>query len=385
MSSQAKGAIRSTAALLIAMAIALVAMPLSHPPSAAEEIPIGALLVLTGPGSADGIRQQRGIQFAVARANSKGGIRGRQIKVFYEDTQGKPDQGMLAFNRLVDLHQVQVSMTSFSSITLAVAPLATRNKVVVINPMAQSSRLENASPYLFNIAPMTKYQAPVLAKFLVDKLGKKTAAIIYENAAAGIDGKEDFKTAFLPLGGKILAEEPVEMGQTNFRPALLKLVSTRPDVVYLSLTASVGFDAFATQVGQIENFPLGAGTNLIAAIEGNAEVAGWYHTWVDTEVSADLEAEYAKMFPGLTSQGEASSTIMDWFAREYFAGTNIALTAIDKVLGEGGPLTGEAVRKAIFDIRTFGSGDNEIRFDTNTALRHIQIVRIEKRGRARVE
>ena len=385
MSSQGKGPLGSSVALLIAAVVAFAAMPVSHAASAAEEIRIGALLVLTGPGSADGIRQQRGIQFAVARANSKGGIRGRQIKAFYEDTQGKPDQGMLAFNRLVDLHQVQVSMTSFSSITPAVAPLATRNKVVVINPMAQSSRLENASPYLFNVALMTKYQAPALAKFLVDKLGKKTAAIIYENAAAGIDGMEDFKAAFLPLGGKILAEEPVEMGQTNFRPALLKLASTRPDVVYLSLTASVGFDAFAVQVGQIENFPLGVGTNLIAAIEGNEQVVGWYHTWVDTQITPELEAEYAKMFPGVTSQGEASSTMMDWFAREYFNGTNIALTAIDKVLGDGGPLTGEAIRKAIFDIKTFGSGDNQVTFNTNTALRHIQIVRIEKRGRTRVE
>ena len=77
--------------------------------------------------------------------------------------------------------------------------------------------------------------------------------------------------------------------------------------------------------------------------------------------------------------------MMDWFAREYFNGTNIALTAIDKVLGDGGPLTGEAIRKAIFDIKTFGSGDNQVTFNTNTALRHIQIVRIEKRGRTRVE
>jgi branched-chain amino acid transport system substrate-binding protein len=383
MSCHGKTAVRPATALLITVAIGLVAMPISHLASAAEDVTIGALLMLTGPGAPTGARQQRGIQFAVARANSNGGIRGRQIKVLYEDTQGKPDQGMLAFNRLVDLHHVPAVVTSFSSITLAVAPLATRTKVVLVNPMAQSSRLENASPYLFNIAPMTKYQAPVLAKFIVEKLGKKTAATIYENAAAGIDGKDDFRTAFLALGGKVLAEEPVEFGQTNFRPALLKIASTRPDVVYVSMTE--GFEPFVRQIGQIENFPLGVGTNLIASIEGYAEAAGWYHTWVDTQVTPEIEAEYAKMFPGVASQAESSSTVMDWFAREYFNGTNIVLTAIDKVLGEGGPLTGEAVRKAIFAIKIFGSGDNQVTFETNTASRHIQIVRIEKRGRSRVE
>ena len=383
MFSHFKPALRFAAILLILMAIALMGMPAPPPAAAAEDITIGALLLLTGPGAPTGARQQRGIQFAVARANSKGGIRGRQIRVLYEDTQGKPDQGILAFNRLVDLHHIPAVVTSFSSITLAVAPLATRTKVVLVNPMAQSSRLENASPYLFNVAPMTKYQAPVLAKFLVEKLGKKTAATIYENAAAGIDGKDDFKTAFLAVGGKVLAEEPVEFGQTNFRPALLKIASTRPDVVYVSMTE--GFEPFVRQISQIENFPLGVGTNLIASIEGYPEAAGWYHTWVDTQVTSEIEAEYAKMFPGVSSQAESTSTVMDWFAREYYNGTNIVLTAIDKVIGDGGPLTGEAVRKAIFDIKTFGSGDNQVTFDTNTASRHIQIVRIEKRGRTRVE
>ncbi len=379
MGDRGKTALTSTVALLITTALLLTAMPIRDA-AAAEDITLGALLMLTGPGAPTGARQQRGIQFAVARANSKGGIRGRQVKVLYEDTQGKPDQGMLAFNRLIDLHKVPAVVTSFSSITLAVAPLATRTKVVLFNPMAQSSRLENASPYLFNIAPMTKYQAPVLAKFVLEKLGKKTASTIYENAAAGIDGKDDFKTAFQALGGKILAEEPVEFGQTNFRPALLKIASTKPDVVYISMTE--GFEPFVRQIGQIENFPLGVGTNLIASIEGYAEAAGWYHTWVDTQVTPEIEAEFLKMFPGVTSQAEAG---MDWFAREYYTGTTILLTAIDKVLGDGSALTGEAVRKAVFDIKTFGSGDNQVTFETNTALRHIQIVRIEKKGRTRIE
>ena len=67
-------------------------------------------------------------------------------------------------------------------------------------------------------------------KYVVEKLGKKTAGIIYENAAAGVDGKDDFKKAFEALGGKILAEEPTEFGQTNYRPSLLKVASVKPDL-----------------------------------------------------------------------------------------------------------------------------------------------------------
>ena len=68
--------------------------------------------------------------------------------MIYEDSQGKPDQGVLAFNRLLDLHQAPAIVTAFSSISLAIAPLATRKKVLVINPAAQTNKLADASPYL---------------------------------------------------------------------------------------------------------------------------------------------------------------------------------------------------------------------------------------------
>ena len=69
---------------------------------------IGAILPLTGPAAPIGIEEQQGVQFAVDRLNAKGGVRGRKIKVLFEDSQGKPDQGVLGFNRLVDLNNVPV-------------------------------------------------------------------------------------------------------------------------------------------------------------------------------------------------------------------------------------------------------------------------------------
>jgi branched-chain amino acid transport system substrate-binding protein len=379
MSSQAKGALRPTAALLIAMAIALAAMPVSHAAWAAEDLAVGALLPLTGPASPTGAEQVRGVQFAIARANSKGGIRGRQIKAVIEDSQGKPDQGMLGFNRLVELHKVPASLTAFTSITLAILPVAARNKVVLVNGGAQSSRLENASPYLFNSLPMPAAEIGALTKFTIEKLGKKTAAIIYENAAAGIDGRDDFKKAFLAAGGKIVAEEPVEFGQTNFRPMLLKVASTHPDFVFIHITS--GHKPFADQVAQVENFPLGLSTTFGTFFFGQASTLGWYHSIIRSEIAPDIEAEYAKMFPGVR---EDAKVLMGFWEREYFNSTNIILKAMDRVLGEGGTVTGEAIRKAILDIKTF-EGTARITFNTNTATRQIDIMRLDQGVRTRMD
>ncbi len=380
MSSRASSALKSAVILLVAMAIALPVMP----GWAAEDILLGSLLPLTGPAAQTGAAEQRGVQFAVARANAAGGVRGRQVKVFYEDSLGKPDQGMLSFNRLVDLHHVPVVLTAFSSVSLAIAPLGTRKKVLIINPAAQSSDLDGASPFLINTIPMVKDEARALAKFVVEKLKLKTATIIYENASAGITGKEDFKHSFLALGGKILAEEPTEFGQTNFRPMLLKVASTKPDFVYISMTQ--GWEPFADQIGQIPNFPLGLGNTFISPLFGYPSTVGWYASRVRSAVTPEIQAEYAKMFPGVVSQSEVQAGVMGFFEREYFNSTNIALKAIDKVLGQGGQLTGESIRGAIYDIGTF-EGVDRITFEKgkNTATRVIEVYRFDKDKKTTME
>lgn len=251
--------------------------------ASAQEIVIGALLPLTGPAAPIGLEEQQGIQFAIDKVNAAGGIKGRQIKVIYEDSQGKPDVGVLAFNKLVDLHNVPAVMTAFSSVSLAIAPLATRKKVLVVNPAAQSNQLADASPYMINTIPLVGDETAVLAKYLYGVAGKKTAAVVYENASAGTDGRDDFKKAFTALGGTIIADEAVEFGQTNFRPTLLKVAAAKPDLVYFVLT--VGHPTLVEQVSQIPGFPVAAGTTFLRPAFGFPGSVGWYQSAIKSGIA----------------------------------------------------------------------------------------------------
>ena len=136
------------------------------------------------------------MQFAVDEINANGGIRGHKLRVNFDDNQGNADQSILAFNREVDLSDVPVVITGFSIPTLAMAPMATRKKVLLVNGAAQSDQLATASPYLFNTMPLIRDETEVLAHYLIRALHKKTAGIIYENSVAGIDGRDDFTTNF---------------------------------------------------------------------------------------------------------------------------------------------------------------------------------------------
>jgi branched-chain amino acid transport system substrate-binding protein len=344
----------------LACAALLAGLSIGHG-RAAEPIRFGAILPLTGPGAVVGTQEQRGIQFAIDEANAKGGVDGHKIEVLFEDNQAKPDQSVLSFNKLVDLQHVPVIFTGYSGPSLAMAPLATRKKILMINAGAQSDKLTTASPYLVNTLPSTGDEVSVMVQYLIAK-GKKTAAVLYENDAAGIGGRDDFVEAFPKAGGKILAQEPVQFGQTDYRPALLKLAAEKPDVLYVVITA--GMVSLADQLKQMNVPFLVAGTSFMADPAAIADPAatGLIHTQVHIDAPPALAAAFKAKY----------GADMDFFARQYYNATGIVLTTLAKVLGEKQDVTGENMRTALFAIRSF-QGLIPMEFKTNTATVPIDI------------
>ena len=169
----------------------------------------------------------RGVQFAVDQANARGGVHGNPVEVQFEDNQAKPDQSILSFNKLTDLQHVAVIFTGYSGPTLAMAPLATRKKVLLVIAGAQADGLAKASPYLINTLPTIGGEIEVISRWAVGD-GKKKAGILFENGAAGMAGRDDYLKSFAEAGGTVVAQESSQFGQTDFRPALLKIADARP-------------------------------------------------------------------------------------------------------------------------------------------------------------
>jgi len=321
----------------------------------AQTIRFGAILPLTGPGGLIGTQQMRGIQFALQQINAKGGVRGHQIEVVFEDNQAKPDQSILSFNKLVDLQHMPMIFSAYSGPTLAMAPLATRKKVLMVNAGAQADALANASPYLINTLPTIGDEIAVLSKWLV-RNGKKRAAILFENSAAGISGRDNYVKSFIAAGGTILAQEPSQFGQTDFRPALLKLADSKPDVMLVSITAAP--QQMAQQYKQLDLKFAVAGTTFLQdpLLIADPAAEGFLHTQLQSQAPAELAAEFKQKF----------NVEMEFFVRQYYNAMNIVATALDKVLAEKKEITGENLRQAILTIRRF-SGLIPVEFKTNTA------------------
>lgn len=324
-------------------------------PARASSITLGAILPLTGPGAVIGTEQMKGIQFALKQQNAKGGVDGHQISVVFEDDQAKPDQAVLEFNKLVGLQHLPMIFTAYSGPSLAMAPLTARRHVLMLNAGAQADALGKASPYLFNTLPTTSDEVGVMVKYLRAH-GKSTAAVLYENDAAGIGGRDDFVREFKAAGGKILAQEPSQFGQTDYRAALLKLASVKPQVLFVVITA--GNQALADQVHQMKQDWQVAGTTFMEDPPTIADPnsAGFIHTQVVADASPALMAEFK----------QAMGADMGFFSRQYYNATQIMFVLIDKLLKEKKPITGENLRAALFQIKTF-HGLVPMTFTSNTA------------------
>jgi branched-chain amino acid transport system substrate-binding protein len=235
------------------------------------------------------------------------------------------------------------------------APLATRKKVLLINAGAQADALSKASPYLLNTLPTIGDEIAILSKWLTAN-GKKKAAILFENSAAGISGRDNYVSTFTAAGGTIVAQEPSQFGQTDFRPALLKLADSKPDVMLVSITAAA--QQMAQQFAQMgEKFQV-AGTTFLQdpALIADPAADGFMHTQLQSQVAPELAAEFKAKY----------NAEMEFFVRQYYTAMNILATAVDKLLADGQPLTGENLRDTILKIKKF-DGLVPVVFNSNTA------------------
>ena len=327
----------------------------------AEPIRIGAILPLTGPAARIGAQQAHGIQFAIDRMNASGGVRGHRIEVVFEDNQAQPDQSILDFNKLTDQLHVQVIFTAFSVPTLAMAPLATRKKILLINAGAQADRLSIASPYLFNTLPTISDEVGIITKYLVSQ-GKIKAVILFEGDAGGISARDDYLDAFPKVGGAVVAQETTGFGQTDFRPELSKLTDAKPDVMLVAITTNLV--NLARQYKQLGLPFTVAGTSFFQDPDLLADPSseGFVHSQVRIEAPPELRAEFKQKY----------GDDMGFNARQYYNASQIVVTAMARLIADGHPITGENMRTAIFSIRDF-HGLIPLEFKTNTATVPIDI------------
>lgn len=217
--------------LCVALAIVIIIVQIKK---GSEEIKIGAILPLTGESAFYGESIMKGIDTAVHEINEEGGINAKKIKIIYEDSKALPADGVSALNKLINIHRVRIVIgDAVSSVTLAIAPIAEDNKVLVLSPLSSAPEITDAGDFIFRNVPSDLFGGKVAAHFAVKDQRWNSLAILFINNDFGVGLTKVFTSEVNILGGKIAVTEAYEQGSADFRTQLTKIKSANPDAIFL--------------------------------------------------------------------------------------------------------------------------------------------------------
>ena len=207
--------------------------------SGAETITIGMVGCYTGDYAVYGNGVKTGAELYFEEINAKGGINGKQIKVVAYDNKGDMAETVTAFNRIVDDGAVAVLGAVLTGNTMAVVSEAFPIGMPVVTASATAAAVtydaDSGTVYTntFRTCFIDPFQGEKMASYATEKLGAKTASIIFETGndyAVGV--AEAFAAKFAELGGTVLSQEGYATGDKNFKAQLTNIASQNPDVVF---------------------------------------------------------------------------------------------------------------------------------------------------------
>ena len=204
--------------------------------SAAEPVKVGVLLPLTGSQVKFGQLEKKSFLMAADEINAVGGVNGRKIKLIIADTQGNPDAGRAAIEKLIRRDQVLFIGGGFSSsVTWATISIAQQNQIpFLVNSATADKITEQGWDYIFRLNQPVGEHFETFASFVKEVATDiKSVALVHDNTLTGAsEARKFFKTAQV-LNLRLVDRERYERGQDDFKPLLAKIKSQRPDLVYM--------------------------------------------------------------------------------------------------------------------------------------------------------
>jgi len=198
-----------------------------------EPLRFGLAMPLTGSQALFGADQAKAAQWAVQDINAKGGIEGRPLELILLDTQADPRLGINAVNRLINVEKVPVFGTAWSAVVKAVAPIANRAQVLELSVGANSPDIAKLGDYVYTSYPLADVDVRAQARYAVNTLKKKSAAVLYIHNDSGVEGARIYRDAFTEAGGNVVAFEAYDAQATDYTGALLKVRAANPDVIHI--------------------------------------------------------------------------------------------------------------------------------------------------------
>lgn len=336
----------------------------SNPPSSAapqagssydklDKIYIGSVTPLTGAGASSGEFNKKGMDLWAEQVNTAGGIMGKKVEIVYEDTQSTEAGSANAYQKLASRGDISaIHHGQFSNQVLATLPYVKQYKIPSIT-QGSSVKLTAAvaeNPYTWQLRINDQGTAYSMVNAMVDQLGGKKIALIYDTDAFGQGLANNAIAALEAKGMKPEITLSFATGEKQFAGYLSQIKEKGCDSILLmahpneTALIQIGINSQGMESLIKVGSPDAAGAVTIALSKDDAN--GWYtiSDWVpsiEEEPGKTFEVDYEKKYNQVSDMACAVSyDILNVFKAAIEKAGSQDPEAIQKALGELDPLKG---------------------------------------------
>jgi branched-chain amino acid transport system substrate-binding protein len=340
----------STLALAAAAALGLSAG------ARAADIHIGVAEALSGGAAQYGISIRNGFELAVDEINAAGGVNGNKIVLVVEDEQGKKEEAINAFKKLIFQDKALMLFgPTLSNSAQAADPIAQAAKTVVFGTSNTADGITSIGDHVFRNSVTEADVLPVTIRTAARAANIKKVAVLYGNDDVFTkSGYDNFKKALDDLHIPVTTTETFAKGDVDFKAQLTKIKATNPDALVLSALIAEGAPIMvqARQVGL--NVPVIGGNGMNSVKVFDLAKGASDGLWVGSPWSIENRTPENNSF--IIAYTKKYSSPPDQFAAQAYDAMHIATAALKNV-----KLTGdlakdrEAVQAALPPVKWTGA------------------------------
>jgi branched-chain amino acid transport system substrate-binding protein len=208
-----------------------------------DTVKIGAVAPLSAPGSVTGgTTMKAAFEIALEEINEAGGVLGKTAELVLVDTEGLPERGTAAMERLISQEGVAGVVGEYhSAVAMTEMEVANANNLPVVFAETWSDAItESQYPQVFRIAPMSSLTADTYVNFM-ESLGVKKIVIMTENTSYGIDQAEQV-TELAAAKGIEAVTFSADTGTQDFSGIVERIKAENPELIFVSVTGETSYN-----------------------------------------------------------------------------------------------------------------------------------------------
>ena len=387
---------RRTAIQTAAGLTAVAALGSRSVQAADKVVKVGVNLSFTGADAENAARIGNGAVIAFEEANAAKAVPGYTFQLVKLDdataTAGQYDPAQAATNArtmVSDKAYMAALGPQMSGAGKAMAPILSQGNLAIITPastnpdltdpkFAQQYRPAGKAIYFRTVAT-DAYQGPNMANYMADTLKVKSVFVLDDSGAYGVGIADSFQAQAEKRGVKVLGRDRLDPKAADYAPILTKIKSLGPQGLYYGGVSQAGVK-LAKQAYEIIPDVIKAGGDGMQTVDllkgaGFPAVEGWYATVAAPHVIEDPKtAKFSERYFARFKQHPDDYTIC------CYVGAEVIIAAVKKIAAMGKPVTRDAVRDAIQQVKLPDSLLGSIEFDENGDLRNkiISVFQIRK-------